>query len=67
MELVGAAGLESIEELNAKHINRRVQGTDVRTYASLYPMLEPGCLLKGKTIPELWRDDWELADSQTWS
>jgi len=66
MELVGAAGLNSIEDLRAKHINRRVQGTDVRTYAQLYPTLEHNCLLNDMSIPETWRDDWLAADSQRW-
>ena len=66
VELTGAAGLSSIDQLRPKHINRRVQGTDVQNYAQLYTSLDEGCLLKARTIPEGWRDDWNLADSQHW-
>ncbi len=66
IELVGAAGLESLDQLTARHINRRVQGTDVRTYAQLYPMVESGALLDNDTIPEGWRDDWLAADAHRW-
>ncbi len=66
MELVGAAGLESITQLEAKHINRRVQGTDVQTYAQLYPSIADGALLDPKTIPETWCADWQSADPNNW-
>ena len=66
VELTGAAGLSSIEQLRPKHINRRVQGTDVQTYAQLYTSLDGACLLKTSTIPEGWQDDWSSADSQRW-
>ena len=66
VELVGAAGLDGLAELGPEHINRRVQGTDVRTYAELYPVVEIGCLLADDTIPEKWRDDWRRADTGHW-
>jgi glutamate synthase domain-containing protein 2 len=66
IELVAAAGLDGIHQLKPKHINRRVQGTDVKSYAQLYPTIATGCLLDTATIPEGWRDDWESADASTW-
>ena len=66
VELVGAAGLDGIHELEPKHINRRVQGSDVRNYAQLYPGIEQGSLLANDTIPEEWRDDWEAAKASNW-
>jgi glutamate synthase domain-containing protein 2 len=66
VELTGAAGLSSIDQLRPKHINRRVQGTDVQTYAQLYTILDEACLLKTSTIPDDWRDDWNSANSQHW-
>ncbi len=65
-ELVAAAGLDSIEQLSAKHINRRVQGTDVKTYAELYASITEGCLLSSDTIPENWAEDWQAANSGAW-
>lgn len=66
VELVGAAGLDGIHELEPKHIHRRVQGSDVRNYAQLYPGIEQGSLLANDTIPEEWRDDWEAAKASNW-
>lgn len=66
MELIGAAGLDSLDELEPRHINRRVQGTDVKSYAQLYPTIEPNSLLDQNTIPNDWKDDWELANAERW-
>lgn len=66
VELVAAAGLDSVKELTAKHINRRVQGTDVKTYAQLYPLITDRCLLDDDAIPESWVDDWQAADASGW-
>ncbi len=65
-ELIAAAGLDSLDELMPIHINRRVQGTVVKTYAELYPNITGSCLLAADTIPAAWRADWEKADAHTW-
>ncbi len=65
-ELLGAAGLDDLNQLEPRHINRRVQGTEVRTYAQLYPSIAPGCLLENSTIPDNWRADWERANPAKW-
>jgi len=64
-ELLAAAGLEKLDQLKPRHINRRVSGTIVKTYHQLYPQLKDGCLL-GDSVPEEWQDDWSLADAQHW-
>ena len=66
VELVGAAGLDGIHQLKPKHISRRVEGVDVKTYAQLYPTIGKACLLDENTIPESWKDDWELANPASW-
>ncbi len=66
VELVGAAGLESIEDLEPIHINRRIQGTDVKNYCQLYPSIMPGSLLEERTVPHDWRDDWVSANASKW-
>lgn len=66
VELVGAAGLNGIHELEPKHINRRVQGTEVKNYSQLYPRIEPGALLNQETIPESWRYNMEEANAVSW-
>ncbi len=66
VELLGAAGLDSVEQLEPKHINRRVLGTDVRSYAQLYPTFTTGSLLDEKSIPSEWQDDWQAASADHW-
>jgi glutamate synthase domain-containing protein 2 len=66
VELMGAAGLDNVENLRPEHINRRVQGTDVKNYAQLYPQLSLACLLDIKTIPEDWKYDWGNAQASIW-
>jgi len=66
VELVGAAGLEGIHQLQPKHINRRVQGTDIKDYAQLYPRILDNALLDEVTIPESWRYDMQRADAAAW-
>jgi len=66
VELVAAAGLDDLDQLGPEHINRRVQGTDVRTYAELYPSVTNGCLLDDQTRPASWQQDWQRADPVRW-
>ncbi|MFK7855017.1 MAG: FMN-binding glutamate synthase family protein [Granulosicoccus sp.] len=65
-ELLAAAGLDSLDQLEPRHINHRIQGTDIKTYAQLYPGIEPNCLLDESTVPETWKDDWQFATSERW-
>ena len=66
IELVGAAGLNGIQELKPHHINRRIAGTNVKSYAQLYPCIPTNSLLDEQNIPEEWKDDWNRADAATW-
>ncbi|MFT4729039.1 MAG: glutamate synthase domain-containing protein 2, partial [Granulosicoccus sp.] len=66
VELLAAAGLDSLDQLEPKHINHRIQGTNIKNYAQMYPTIESGCLLHESTMPADWRDDWNAADSARW-
>ncbi|MFC3120166.1 FMN-binding glutamate synthase family protein [Agaribacter flavus] len=66
VELVGAAGLNGIHELEPKHIHRRIKGTEVKSYAQLYPTLESGALLSNETTPIDWRFDMDMANASAW-
>ncbi len=66
VELLGAAGLDDLDQLEPKHINRRVEGTNVKTYAQLYPRIEANSLLDDEKLPEEWREDWLVANAQNW-
>jgi glutamate synthase domain-containing protein 2 len=65
-ELLAAAGVKSLDNLMPVHINRRVEGTIVKTYRDLYPTVETGCLLDDQKIPDEWREDWLLANASNW-
>jgi hypothetical protein len=63
LELLGAAGLEHPDELQAWHINRRVSATEVRTYAQIFDTIEPGALLK-RPLPEQFERVMLIASSE---
>lgn len=56
--LVAAAGLEHPALLTPAHIIRRVDEHQVRSYESLFPMLQPGELLHGKPEHEVFARFW---------
>lgn len=66
VELLAAAGLDSLDQLEPKHINHRIQGTNIKNYSQMYPTIASGCLLNESTLPADWRDDWNAADSARW-
>jgi len=63
-ELVAAAGLEHPSQLRPEHFTRRVSQFETRSFAELYPRLEPGELLRGTSDPRFARA-WDLADAQS--
>ncbi len=67
VELVGAAGLNSVDELEPKHLNRRVEGINIKSYEELYPTIKANSLLSDKeSIPENWRYDMAQANAASW-
>ncbi len=64
--LIAVSGLESLEQLDPVHINRRVNGTIVKTYKDLYPNIHCNCLLDDSTIPDIWKAGWNQADASAW-
>lgn len=65
-ELLAAAGLSNLSELKPEHINRRIQGTEIKSYAQLYPSIDDGCLLNESSIPTDWKHDWQSAQPDRW-
>jgi len=65
-ELLAAAGLQSLDQLQPAHINHRVKGTVIRNYAELYPPLSQGCLLTKTEMPPDWSHDWDKASASAW-
>ncbi len=66
LELLAAAGLDSLEQLKPEHINQRVSGTIIKTYQDLYPCITPGSLLTKNTCCKEWQDNWSAADADHW-
>ncbi len=66
VELLGAAGLSKLSELEPKHIMHRIEGTNIKSYEQMYPSIESGCLLNSDSIPENWKHDWQSADPAHW-
>ena len=63
--LLEASGLRHPSELGPEHIVRRVSKTEVHSYLDLFPFLEPGALLEGKTGLRVFDKYWESAQPDT--
>jgi glutamate synthase domain-containing protein 2 len=64
LELLGAAGLSSPEQLNPRHIHRRVSPTQVKHLGQIYDYIAPGALVNGD-IPPAYREPMAYADPDT--
>jgi glutamate synthase domain-containing protein 2 len=62
-ELVAAAGLGHPTELAPAHFSRRVSPHEVKSFAELYPPLEPGELLKG-SADKRFEIPWAMASAK---
>ena len=63
--LLEASGLKHPSELGPEHIVRRVSKTEVHSYLDLFPFLEPGALLEGKTGLTVFDKYWDDAQADT--
>lgn len=63
LEIIGAMGLSSPDELRPHHIMRRIGVNEVRHLDEIYDYLQPGQLLTAD-IPEKYKTLWELADPE---
>jgi glutamate synthase domain-containing protein 2 len=62
IELTAAAGLDHPNEFTPHHFSRRISGSEVMSFAQLYPELAPGELLRGTNDPR-FRDAWDMASA----
>jgi hypothetical protein len=51
VELMGAAGLASSDQINRSHVYRRVFMNLVKNFSEIYPTIPEGCLLDGGDTP----------------
>ncbi|MDX1553149.1 MAG: FMN-binding glutamate synthase family protein [Marinobacter sp.] len=65
MNLLAASGLRHPSELGPEHIIRRTSRTEIHSYLELYPFLEPGALLKGKTGERVFDIYWPDATAHS--
>jgi glutamate synthase domain-containing protein 2 len=61
-ELTAAAGLGHARDFLPIHFSRRVNASETKTFAELYPQLQPGELIAG-ACDGWWREQWETARS----
>jgi len=66
LDLLGAMGVPCPADLRPCHIFRRVDDMRVRSFAELYPTLEPGQLLEGKGVPEPLESEWQASRPDRW-
>lgn len=65
VELLGAAGMDSYQQLTRSHLYRRLFMNEVRTFEDIYPSLPLGCMLTGN-IPDKYVLDNEKAHIDRW-
>jgi glutamate synthase domain-containing protein 2 len=65
-ELTAAAGLHHPREFRLEHIMRRVSETEVRSFAGIYPILQPYSLLEGAADAR-YSEYWACADATTFA
>jgi glutamate synthase domain-containing protein 2 len=67
VELQGAAGLESPQQIKRSMINRRVSAIESKRFDQVYPYLKNGCLLSESSIPEYWKPYMDEADANSFA
>ena len=65
-EMMGAMGLEKMEDLRPWHLMRRIEAYEIRNYSEIYDFLEPGDLLK-EPMPESYARACKAAQSNTFT
>ena len=65
-EMMGAMGLEKMEDLRPWHLMRRIEAYEIRNYSEIYDFLEPGDLLK-EPMPESYARACKAARSDSFT
>lgn len=66
VELLGASGLDEVQNITRSHIYRRISLNDMITYEELFPSIQLGTMLAEEGIPAKYRLDFKLADMNRW-
>ena len=62
LEIIGAMGHTSINDLNSDDVMRRIRSNEVRTLSEHFPSIAPGSLLDG-AAPERLQSVWDTCES----
>ena len=65
-EMMGAMGLEKLEDLRPWHLMRRIEAYEIRNYSEIYDFLEPGDLQK-EPMPESYARACKAARSDSFT
>jgi hypothetical protein len=66
VEMIGASGLDNINELTRSHIYRRISLNQMLTYEEIFPSIQLGAMLDENTIPEKYKMDFAMSDMNHW-
>lgn len=61
LEIIAAAGLSDMTQVNRTHVFRRVDQTCIKRYDEIFPYLSTGCLLSDGPYPEYLERDMQEA------
>jgi glutamate synthase domain-containing protein 2 len=64
-EMLAAAGVRHPSELGPHHLVRRVSATEVKLFSKIHQFLEPGSLLNGGAVGELYELCWTMAQAES--
>ncbi|MBM7060437.1 FMN-binding glutamate synthase family protein [Pseudomonas sp. UL073] len=64
-EMIAAAGLSHPEQIEAKHLVRRLSASEIKLYSQLHVFLAPGELLSGEIAGEFYRRMWYMAQADS--
>ena len=60
-EMLAAAGLDSPDQLEAKHLVRRMSATEIKQFSQSHVFLQPGQLLNGIVDDSFYSRTWRMA------
>jgi hypothetical protein len=65
IEILAATGMEHPDQINRAHIRRRMDTKLVKTYDEIFPYITEGCLLEAESVPDIWKEEWTMAEAET--
>jgi glutamate synthase domain-containing protein 2 len=66
-EMLAAAGLSHPEQIEAKHLVRRLSASEIKLYSQLHVFLKPGELLNGTVDGEFYQRMWHMARAESFT